>query len=97
MIDTKGYVRVAEAAERLKLSPEQVRRRLRCGTLKGQRVGNQWFVEEDALRNNESEFRPLIPPSVIAEVKRLRQEITERNGGKMFDAVEAVRKSRESH
>ncbi len=46
MIDTKGMITVTETAKRLNLSIEQVRRKLRAGKLKGQRVGNQWFADE---------------------------------------------------
>ncbi len=45
----EGMVTVAEAAQRLGRSLEQVRRYLREGKLKGQRVGGQWFVEEASL------------------------------------------------
>ena len=95
MIDTRGYVSVAEAAERLNLSPEQVRRRLRCGKLKGERVGHQWFVSADSLMGH-GEFRPLIAPEVIEDIKRLRREINRDNQGKPFDVVEMLRESRES-
>ena len=44
-----GYVSVNEAARRLRRSIEQVRRYLREGRLPGQRIGGQWFIEEDAL------------------------------------------------
>jgi excisionase family DNA binding protein len=44
-----GYVSVNEAARRLGRSIEQVRRYLREGRLPGQRIGGQWFIEEDAL------------------------------------------------
>lgn len=44
-----GYVTVDEAARRLGRSIEQVRRYLREGTLAGQRIGQQWFIEEEAL------------------------------------------------
>jgi excisionase family DNA binding protein len=95
VIDTRGYVTVSEAAERLSLSPEQVRRRLREGRLKGERVGHQWFVEEDCLRKSE-EFSPLIPPEVIEGIMQLRREIKEYNGGRDLDVVEMLRESRES-
>jgi excisionase family DNA binding protein len=94
VIDTRGYVSVAEAAERLHLSPEQVRRRLREGKLKGERVGNQWFVDQDALRDKEP-FKPLIPPELMEEIKQLRREINRYNHGKPFDVVEMLRESRE--
>jgi excisionase family DNA binding protein len=96
VIDTRGYITVAEAAERLHLSPEQVRRRLRCGQLRGERVGNQWFVEEASVLGQD-EFRPLIPAEVIEEIKQLRREIKEFNGGQDLDVVEMLRQSRESH
>ncbi|MGH9203259.1 MAG: helix-turn-helix domain-containing protein [Vicinamibacterales bacterium] len=44
-----GYVTVAEAARQLGRSIEQVRRYLREGRLPGRRIGQQWFIEEDAL------------------------------------------------
>jgi excisionase family DNA binding protein len=49
MIPLEGMVTVAEAARRLGRSLEQVRRYLREGKLKGQRIGGQWFVEEASL------------------------------------------------
>ena len=49
MIPLDGMITVAEAARRLDRSLEQVRRYLREGKLKGQRVGGQWFVEEASL------------------------------------------------
>jgi excisionase family DNA binding protein len=49
MIPLDGMITVAEAARRLGRSLEQVRRYLREGKLKGQRIGGQWFVEEASL------------------------------------------------
>jgi excisionase family DNA binding protein len=94
MIDTKGMITVAEAAKRMNRSIEQVRRKLREGKLKGQRVGNQWFVDEEGLRRLGAK-EPLIHPEVIAEVDRLRREAAERNPGYVWDAVEMVQRSRE--
>lgn len=96
-IDTSGYVTVAEAAKRLKLSTEQVRRRLRDGKLRGYRVGNQWFVEDAQQLTPRREFEPLIPLDVIAEVEQIKQQIAERNPGYVFDAVEMVKAVREDH
>ena len=45
----EGYVTVDEAARQLSRSIEQVRRYLREGKLPGRRIGQQWFIEEDAL------------------------------------------------
>ena len=49
MLPLDGMITVAEAARRLGRSLEQVRRYLREGKLKGQRIGGQWFVEEASL------------------------------------------------
>jgi excisionase family DNA binding protein len=50
MVSLDGMITVAEAAHRLGRSLEQVRRYLREGKLKGQRIGGQWFVEEASLQ-----------------------------------------------
>ena len=88
MIDTKGMITVAEAAKRLNRSIEQVRRKLREGKLKGQRIGNQWFVDEGepALRQARTRASRLIPPEVMAEIDELSRRIAERNPGYVFDA-----------
>lgn len=93
MIDTEGMISVAEAAKRLSLSIEQVRRKLREGKLKGQRVGNQWFVEESSLRKQEAEL-PLIPRELLDEIDRTREAIYHRTGI-VFDAVALVNEVRE--
>ncbi|MDP2950225.1 MAG: helix-turn-helix domain-containing protein [Chloroflexota bacterium] len=49
MLSLEGMITVAEAARRLGRSLEQVRRYLREGKLRGQRIGGQWFVEEASL------------------------------------------------
>jgi excisionase family DNA binding protein len=96
MIDTTGMITVAEAAKRLNLSIEQVRRKLREGKLKGQRIGNQWFVDKGTLPYRRVKGKePLIPPAVMAEVDELRRNIADRNPGYVWDAVEMVRRSRE--
>ena len=96
MIETDGTISVAEAARRLHLSIEQVRRRLREGKLKGQRIGNQWFVDQRAVDEGRKQG-PLIPPEVMKEVNRLGRRIAERNPGYVFDPVEMVRQVREEH
>jgi excisionase family DNA binding protein len=98
MIETEGMITVAEAAKRLDRSIEQVRRYLREGKLKGQRIGNQWFVEEESIkekRPKKKEFEPLVPPELITEIDRTREEIYARNGI-VFDVVELIREHRES-
>ena len=94
MITLEGMITVAEAARRLHRSTEQVRRYLREGKLKGQRIGNQWFVEERTLETPGG--RPLVPPELVERIRRTREEIRRRVGHD-FDVVEMVRRSRESH
>ncbi len=97
MIDTTGMITVAEAARRLNRSQEQVRRNLRDGKLKGQHIGNQWFVDEACLaKGNENEFRPLIPFELQRRIRETRERIYRRNGT-VFDVVEMVRETREGH
>lgn len=40
---------VAQAAERLQLNPDTVRKHLRDGVLRGVRVGGQWRIPADTL------------------------------------------------
>jgi excisionase family DNA binding protein len=95
MIETEGMITVAEAAKRLRLSIEQVRRKLREGKLKGQRVGNQWFVDEAAIGGELEKPEPLIPRGMLAEIDEIARRIAERNPGYVFDPVEMVRRARE--
>ena len=78
MLSLDGMITVAEAARRLGRSLEQVRRYLREGKLKGQRIGGQWFVEEASLplryplpRGPSASIRE---PVVMMERDRLTKE-----------------------
>ena len=60
---------VAEAAERLGVSPRRVRQMLSDGVLEGQRVGREWVIEEHALRAaawRRPAHRPWSPSSAWA-------------------------------
>ena len=94
MITLEGMITVTEAARRLNRSTEQVRRYLREGKLKGQRIGNQWFVEERTLE--ASRDKPLVPPELVERIRRRREAIRRRIGPD-FDVVELIRQSREGH
>lgn len=50
MVDDRSLLTVAQAARMLERSTEQVRRYLREQRLPGQRIGGQWFIERDQLR-----------------------------------------------
>ena len=94
MIDTTGMITVAEAAKRMSRSIEQVRRKLREGKLKGQRIGNQWFVEEESIRKIRAN-EPLISREVMERVRQMNEEAVRDNPGYVWDAVEMVRRTRE--
>ena len=94
MIDTQGMITVAEAARRLNLSTEQVRRKLREGKLKGEHVGNQWFIDASSLPISDKVFKPLIPRELLEEIDRTREAIFKRTGI-TFDAVALVNQVRE--
>jgi hypothetical protein len=100
MIDTRGMVTVAEAAKRMHRSIEQVRRNLREGKLRGQRIGNQWFVDETCLDDKNAQavpFEPLISPEQNARIRALRARINAKNRGEPFDVLEMLRQTREEH
>jgi excisionase family DNA binding protein len=94
MVTLEGMITVAEAARRLNRSIEQVRRYLREGELRGQRIGNQWFVEEHALQTPRGE--PLVPPELVERIRRTREEIRRRVGHD-FNVVRMIHESREGH
>lgn len=94
MIETEGMITVAEAARRLNRSIEQVRRKLREGKLRGQRVGNQWFVDEACLSEPASPPKPLVPRELLERIDQHREAIYLRNGV-IFDAVAMVNEVRE--
>jgi hypothetical protein len=74
-------------------SIEQVRRKLREGKLKGQRIGNQWFVDEEAAKP-ATEADRLIPLALLERIDRTREALFRRTGI-TFDAVAMVNEVRE--
>ncbi len=94
-------ITVAEAARRLGRSIEQVRRYLREGKLRGQRIGQQWFIEETSLgqgpryRAGEPRVRRIREAVAVMETGR-----TNRTGKEAMEAlfkridenVEAIRR-----
>lgn len=98
MISTEGLLTVVEAAKRLKLSTEQVRRKLREGKLKGQRIGNQWFIEEASLTSVETNLDEgwLISRDLLQRIDETREAIFRENGI-VYDVVKMLRAQRDSH
>ena len=78
MVSLDGMITVAEAAKRLGRSLEQVRRYLREGKLKGQRIGGQWFVEEASLpmryQPSRGTARRIGEVGVVMEAGKLTKE-----------------------
>jgi excisionase family DNA binding protein len=94
MVTLEGMITVAEAAKRLNRSIEQVRRYLREGKLKGQRIGNQWFVEEkETLGASASEQRE----QQLALLERIiaNREAIRRESGVQQPGAELIRQLRE--
>ena len=96
MITLEGMITVAEAARRLNRSTEQVRRYLREGKLKGQRIGGQWFVEEASLplryTLKEPPTRSIREPGVMMETNRLTREEIDALFKRIDDNREAIRR-----
>ena len=78
MVSLDGMITVAEAAKRLGRSLEQVRRYLREGKLRGQRIGGQWFVEEASLplryQPSRGTAQRIRESSVVMEAPKLTKE-----------------------
>jgi len=96
MVPFEGMITVAEAAQRLGRSLEQVRRYLREGKLKGQRVGGQWFVEEASLPSRyqiRSGPRARIrEPGASMEATKMTKEEIEALIKRVDDNREAIRR-----
>ncbi len=49
MIDLSNYLNTREAAKRLGIHEESLRRIIRIGTLPAEKIGGQWYIEKDKL------------------------------------------------
>jgi len=96
MIPLDGMITVAEAARRLGRSLEQVRRYLREGKLKGQRIGGQWFVEEASLplryQIRSGPSRSVREPGATMEATKMTKEEIEALMKRIDDNREAIRR-----
>lgn len=54
----ENYVTVAEAAERLNIHPESVRRLIRSGKLPARKFANAWLIEKATLEQFASNYDP---------------------------------------
>ena len=79
---------VPEAAKRVGRDPETVRRWIRSGKLRSERVGTQYFIDESDLAelDGEHETLPLLPEWRIMS-----------NGEPQPDWVRTIRRQRASH
>jgi excisionase family DNA binding protein len=60
MFGKDTMIPVAEAAKRLNRTPEQLRRALRQGRMRGERVGRQWFVDSRYIQVEPRGYSRLI-------------------------------------
>jgi excisionase family DNA binding protein len=98
MVTLEGMITVAEAARRLNRSIEQVRRYLREGKLRGQRIGNQWFVEERTLATAGDQLRREQQLALLARIRANREAILQRRGGNLLPAgADLIREVREEY
>ena len=49
MINLSNYVSTREAAKRLGIHEESLRRIIRIGTLPAEKMGGQWYIDKDQL------------------------------------------------
>ena len=49
MMDLSNYVNTHEAAKRLGIHEESLRRIIRIGTLPAEKIGGQWYIDKDKL------------------------------------------------
>jgi excisionase family DNA binding protein len=49
MIDLSNFVNTREAARKLGIHEESLRRIIRIGTLPAEKIGGQWYVDKDTL------------------------------------------------
>jgi len=99
MAKPEGMITVQEAARRLGRSIEQVRRYLREGKLRGERIGQQWFIEESSLASDPVRYRVGKPrasqfgePAAVMEAPRMTKRETEDLIRRIDERREAIRK-----
>jgi excisionase family DNA binding protein len=49
MVMMENYIGVREACRRLGVHEETIRRLVRSGSLKADKIGNQWFISREGL------------------------------------------------
>src|SRR3972149_5792566 len=91
----EGMITVAEAARHLGRSIEQVRRYLREGKLQGQRIGNQWFIPEEALslryQPKGEPLRQVKEPTAVMETET--RKLTKEEIEALIKRIDANRKA----
>lgn len=102
MADIRGTITVQEAARRLGRSIEQVRRYLREGKLRGERIGGQWFIDEASLAGVGIRYVPTPPVErVIREAAAVLEappmkEATGMKRNEIDALINEIRKNREA-
>ena len=63
MINRAEYLTVPEAATRLGVNEETVRRHIRASTLRAEKLGNQWFIRLSDLTDFSAHYDPHTGPT----------------------------------
>ncbi len=95
----EGMITVQEAARRLGRSIEQVRRYLREGKLRGERIGRQWFIEKPSLVSGPLQYRPGKPRTLqiketaaVTEAPKMTKEEIAELFKRIDENAEAIRR-----
>lgn len=58
MIDLGNFVNTREAAKRLGIHEESLRRIIRIGTLPAEKIGGQWYIDKEQLSMFVATYNP---------------------------------------
>jgi len=99
-IQMAGMITVSEAARILGRSIEQVRRYLREGKLKGQRIGQQWFIERASLGfsytpSKRGRMTYIAEPAAVMEPARGVLRAGKMNNEEIKAVMERIKNNRE--
>ncbi len=99
MSNPERMITVQQAARRLGRSIEQVRRYLREGKLRGERIGQQWFIDEASLAKVPLRYRPaeartaqVREAAAVMETPKMRKEEIDVLFKRIDERREAIRR-----
>ena len=89
----KQGLTLSQVAQELGRSLEQVRRYLREGKLRGQKLGMQWFIEQRDLEAFKTGGQRTNRREILAGARAVRESIRQREG--QLEVEELLDKSRQ--